>query len=68
MSFPLAAGLRRLAQALVVLAATAIPLHVEDWPQWLGPLRDAVWRETGIVETVPTNGFTYRWRTPIPPP
>ncbi|MEN9732254.1 MAG: hypothetical protein RLZ45_249 [Verrucomicrobiota bacterium] len=25
-------------------------LHAADWPQWLGPKRDAVWRETGIVE------------------
>jgi outer membrane protein assembly factor BamB len=24
-----------------------------------------VWRETGIVETFPTNGFQYRWRTAI---
>jgi len=23
--------------------------RAEDWPQWLGPQRDGVWRETGIV-------------------
>ena len=40
-------------------------VHADDWPQWLGPRRDGVWRETGIVEKLPTNGFTYRWRTPL---
>ena len=23
--------------------------RADDWPQWLGPERDSVWRETGIV-------------------
>jgi len=26
------------------------PVRGDDWPQWLGPQRDAVWRETGILE------------------
>jgi outer membrane protein assembly factor BamB len=39
--------------------------HADDWPQWLGPKRDAVWRETGIVEKFPADGFKYRWRMPI---
>jgi outer membrane protein assembly factor BamB len=25
----------------------------DDWPQWGGPQRDSVWRETGIVESLP---------------
>jgi outer membrane protein assembly factor BamB len=25
----------------------------DDWPQWGGPQRDLVWREPGIVETLP---------------
>jgi outer membrane protein assembly factor BamB len=37
----------------------------EDWPQWLGPNRDSVWRETGIVERFPTNGLPVCWRTSI---
>ena len=37
----------------------------DDWPQWLGPRRDAVWRETGILKTFSTNGPPIRWRTPI---
>ena len=27
--------------------------RADDWPQWLGPQRDGVWRETGIVEKFP---------------
>jgi outer membrane protein assembly factor BamB len=45
---------------LFALAATA-----DDWPQWLGPQRDGVWRETGILSTFPTNGPTVRWRVPV---
>lgn len=37
----------------------------DDWPQWLGPSRDSVWRESGIVERFPTNGPPVKWRTPI---
>lgn len=51
-----------LAVAGLVSSVTA---RADDWPQWLGPQRDGVWRETGVVEKLPTNGFTYRWRTRI---
>ena len=40
-------------------------LFADDWPQWLGPRRDAVWRESGIVEKFPTNGPPVSWRAPI---
>lgn len=53
---------------LIVFTATlAIPsvARCDDWPQWLGPQRDGVWRETGIVDRLPTNGFKARWRVAI---
>ncbi|MSU76634.1 MAG: pyrrolo-quinoline quinone [Gemmataceae bacterium] len=40
-------------------------VRAEDWPQWLGPKRDGVWRETGIVQQLPAGGPKVRWRTPI---
>ncbi len=40
-------------------------LHADDWPQWLGPQRDGVWRETGIVEKFPAGGPPVRWRVPM---
>lgn len=37
----------------------------EDWPQWLGPTRDGVWHETGILDKFPAGGPKVHWRTPI---
>lgn len=38
----------------------------DDWAQWGGPERDSVWRETGIVKTLPTKGLLPRvWSTPL---
>ena len=56
---------RRFARILGFFLLTASALHADDWPQWLGPQRDGVWRETGILEKFPTNGLKYRWRSPI---
>lgn len=39
--------------------------RAEDWPQWRGPNRDAVWSETGICQTFPSNGLQIRWRAPV---
>jgi len=36
-----------------------------DWPQWLGPQRDGVWRETGLMERFPDSGLKAVWRTPV---
>lgn len=49
------------------LAVLALPARADDWPQWLGPKRDAVWRETGILQTFPPNGPKLLWRTPVGP-
>lgn len=52
---------------VVTLAATGCSpcLLADDWPQWLGPQRDAVWRETGIVKTFPKEGPPMKWKTKI---
>src|SRR5262249_43839927 len=49
---------------LGVLAARGAR-RADGWPQWLGPKRDAVWRETGILDKFPKGGPKVRWRTPI---
>src|SRR6266446_4080680 len=41
--------------------------RADDWPQWLGPKRDGVWRETGIVDKFPEGGPKVRWRQKIGP-
>lgn len=37
----------------------------DDWPQWLGPRRDSIWRETGILEQFPAGGPKILWRKSI---
>jgi outer membrane protein assembly factor BamB len=53
----------KIALCLVVLGAGVA--CADDWPQWLGPQRDSVWRETGIVEKFPAGGPPVRWRAPL---
>ena len=49
---------------ILVLLTSPIAL-ADDWPQWLGPKRDGVWRETGIVESFPKDGPKKNWSTPL---
>ena len=53
------AGLAALAAAML-----APGLAAEDWPQWRGADRLAVWHETGIVEELP-DALQVAWRTPL---
>ena len=45
-----------------VVLSTAV--HADDWPQWRGQDRRAVWDETGIVEDLPKELFV-KWRVPV---
>jgi outer membrane protein assembly factor BamB len=47
-----------------VLAGT-LTVKADDWPQWLGPQRDSVWRETGIVSRFPKSGLRVVWRAAL---
>ena len=53
--------------ALVIAPSAA---RADDWPQWMGPGRDGVWHETGILEKFPAGGPKVRtaaWLTPCMP-
>ena len=39
--------------------------QADDWPQWMGPNRNNVWSESGILERFPEGGPKVLWRTPI---
>src|SRR2546423_11594875 len=54
-----------LAWALLLPALLPGTGRADDWPQWLGPKRDGVWRETGILEKFPPGGPKVRWRHPV---
>ncbi|MCL5097516.1 MAG: PQQ-like beta-propeller repeat protein [Candidatus Omnitrophica bacterium] len=56
--------LRWAAWLLLALVGIA-PCRADDWPQWLGPHRDGIWRETGIVKSFPPGGPPVLWRTAI---
>ncbi len=51
--------------SLVMLLVIGVTAWADDWPQWLGPQRDSVWREDGIVERIPEKGLPVLWRTKI---
>ncbi len=51
--------------AVVLGLSATTTAWAEDWPQWLGPQRDGVWRETGILDKFPAGGPKVRWRTAI---
>jgi outer membrane protein assembly factor BamB len=50
-----------------MLAATSMAASAvaDDWPQWMGPKRDGVWREDGILTKFPAGGLKRLWSTPI---
>lgn len=49
---------------LVVCSLIALPTPSagEEWPQWLGPQRDGVWREKNVLERFPPGGPKLLWR------
>lgn len=54
----------RAGAAVLALFATTGAASADDWPQWRGEDRLAVWRETGIVEELP-DALAVSWRTPL---
>ncbi len=50
---------------LAIVSLTLSALHAEDWPQWRGTNRDAIWNEDGIVDSIPEEGLDVLWRKEI---
>src|SRR6476659_3181007 len=52
---------------LLVVMFTLIPAIccADSWPQWMGPHRDNVWREGGLIEKFPEGGPHVAWRVPV---
>ncbi len=49
----------------ILFLSAALYAEADDWPQWLGPQRDSVWREKGIIDTFPKEGPKIEWRAKI---
>lgn len=53
--------------ALTLLTFLVTPAIAEDWPQWRGPNRDAIWDAKGIVDELPPGQLEYQWSVDIGP-
>src|SRR6185437_13916342 len=62
---PFLSSIARLVLRACLLVCAISSAHADDWPQWLGPQRDGVWRETGIIGEFPAAGPKVRWRAPV---
>lgn len=51
--------------ALICFTVMSAVSPADDWPQWMGPQRDNVWRESGIIREFPSGGPATLWRTPV---
>jgi outer membrane protein assembly factor BamB len=61
--------IRRLSACFVALVlAGSLGVRADDWPQWRGPDRTGVSKETGLLKEWPKDGPPLRWkRTDIGP-
>ena len=41
------------------------PAGADEWGQWMGPNRDGVYRESGIIDAIPESGLKIKWRMAI---
>lgn len=55
----------RLVMLGLFLAGCLASVDADDWPQWMGPQRDNVWRESGVLEKFPDGGPEIVWRSPV---
>ena len=42
---------------ILCLFATNNDVRADDWGQWMGPKRDGVYRETGVIDSIPESGL-----------
>src|SRR5262245_147132 len=58
--------MRRITPAALITAMTlGSAAWADDWPQWMGPNRDAVWAETRVLDRFPPGGPKVLWRAPV---
>ena len=51
--------------ATCALVSLNLSACAEDWPQWMGPGRDNIWRETGVLESFGEEPLPVVWEAEI---
>jgi outer membrane protein assembly factor BamB len=57
--------IRLLCSSLFAVVFGLSSASAADWPQWMGPTRDGVWAETGVVDKFPAGGLKKLWSAPL---
>jgi outer membrane protein assembly factor BamB len=55
----------RRTQLFIALILCCSSGRADDWPQWRGPQRGGVWRESGIMAAIPAAGLPVQWRAAV---
>ena len=55
----------RISTSLFLMLVVTTAARADDWPQWMGPQRDNVWREKGILDAFPAGGPKVLWRAKV---
>jgi outer membrane protein assembly factor BamB len=55
----------RFPTAIVIALIAVLSIRADDWPQWMGPKRDNVWREKDILDKFPKDGPKVLWRAKV---
>jgi len=50
---------------ILLVVVGSVSSRADDWPEWRGTGRLAVWHETGILNEFPEDGLRTSWRIPI---
>ena len=50
------------ARAMLLIPLATLSASADDWPQWRGPTRDGISRETGLLRAWPEQGPRLVWR------
>mgnify|MGYP000889332062 CR=1 FL=1 len=50
---------------LAFISIAAVPVRAADWPQFRGPARDGISRETGLLKQWPAGGPKVLWSIPV---
>ncbi len=55
--------IRRRFVGVLLIGWLVMPVAAADWPQWRGPQRDGISRETGLLDAWPAGGPRQIWKT-----